>query len=822
MKKILTVFIILLLLLTASSCKWIFPDKNNDCKNKLVSDESHHWCACADCNTKKPNKEDHSFKGGICTVCSTTDGVIYELSANEKYALVTGYEGEAKEVRIADEYSGVPVTEIGAGAFRTKTSILEITLPDNVKFIRDNAFYTCTSLMKISLPDGISDVASTAFVNCWQLEYNTYDNARYTGTSSNPYLILISAKDDSIKDCKVNENTKFILEGAFTNCNDLESLTVPDSIISIDGALPENAPSLVYNAYDNAYYLGNESNPYAVLVKAKSNVIEACEINPNTGVIYTGAFKDCASIKSIVVPNSVVYIGGGAFSGCKNMTSLTLPSGLTSISSNMLYSCHALKSITIPEGVNTIKPNAFSSCSSLTSLKIPSGVTNIGGYAFESCTSLIDVYISDNVNVISRNAFLNCNNLKYTEYGNAYYLGNEDNPHIALIKAKDTSVSECEINKNTRLILPYAFSDCSQLKSVSIPEEVRFLGDYAFLKCSSLDSVTVNARLSGIKIGTFHECTSLKNLTLPDGISYIEGYAFKRCSSLSQITIPDGVVLIDEEAFAYCASLTNVILPDSIKNVTTAFSDCDSLAYNEYENAYYLGNNENPYVALIKAKSTAISECKINEKTKIIATHAFYECASLGSISIPDGVTHVYSGAFSNCSSLTDVSAGNGIIHLPDYVFSECTNLKSISLPQNLRVIGANAFSSCTSLKTLHLPSEIVVISNYAFKNCSSLESISLPESLKILGGMVFYNCNSLKGITIPAGVNSLTYTFINCPALESVVITKGVKSIYHAFSNCPVLKDIYYTGTEEDWAEIDYVDELPSYTNATVHFNHK
>ena len=123
--------------------------------------------------------------------------------------------------------------------------------------------------------------------------------------------------------------------------------------------------------------------------------------------------------------------------------------------------------------------------------------------------------------------------LKYNENNNAYYLGNEENPYVVLIKAKDTSITSCNINEKTKIIYSSAFSYCTSLTSVTIPNSVTFIGIHAFYNCSSL-----------------------KNVTIPDSVTSIGDSAFKNCISLEKVTIPNSVTAMGDEAFYDCSSLT--------------------------------------------------------------------------------------------------------------------------------------------------------------------------------------------------------------------------------------------------------------------------
>ena len=85
-------------------------------------------------------------------------------------------------------------------------------------------------------------------------------------------------------------------------------------------------------------------------------------------------------------------------------------------------------------------------------------------------------------------AFEGCDNLQYNEYGNALYLGNEKNPYVVLIRAKDTSMISVNIHDATKVIYEGAFSYCSGLTSITIPDSVTSIGEEAFSGCSELES----------------------------------------------------------------------------------------------------------------------------------------------------------------------------------------------------------------------------------------------------------------------------------------------------------------------------------------------
>jgi hypothetical protein len=179
-------------------------------------------------------------------------------------------------------------------------------------------------------------------------------------------------------------------------------------------------------------------------------------------------------------------------------------------------------------------------------------------------------------------------------------------------------------------------------------------------------------------------------------------FALCNCRNLTSVTIPNSVKSIGDGAFQDSRSLTSITIPNSVTSIGfAAFYDCRSLQYNEYNNAYYLGNSNNPYLVLVEAKYTNITTCGIYDNTRFICEYAFRNCTSLTSITIPDSVTSIGNSAFNNCDSLTSVTIGSGVKNIDMYAFSACSKLTSITIPDSVTSIGKSAFGGCSSLTSI-------------------------------------------------------------------------------------------------------------------------
>ena len=129
-------------------------------------------------------------------------------------------------------------------------------------------------------------------------------------------------------------------------------------------------------------------------------------------------------------------------------------------------------------------------------------------------------------------------------------------------------------------------------------------------------------------------------LKTADNYTTIEGYAFANCTSLKHIILADTVTTIGNNVFENCTSLESLIIPDNISSVDVhSFLDCPVSLYNEYDNACYMGSENNPYLIFIQPKNMEITSCKINSKTRFLPKYAFSGCKLLTSVTIPAGMT---------------------------------------------------------------------------------------------------------------------------------------------------------------------------------------
>ena len=424
--------------------------------------------------------------------------------------------------------------------------------------------------------------------------------------------------------------------------------------------------------------------------------------------------------------------------------------------------------------VTAIGDLAFYYNKTITSVVIPDSVTSIGYRSFDSCTSLVNVTIPSSVTSIGNDAFYNCTSLKYNEYDNALYLGNvKNNPYIVLIKAKDTNITTCDVYAGTKFISSQAFSTCTSLTSIEIPDSVTSIGTFAFKNCYSLNNITIPNSVTCIEARTFQNsniititlpesltdigyeafsnCQLLSNITIGDNVVNISDYAFQNCTSLENVTIGKSVTNIGEYAFDGCRSIKSISIPDSVTTIGyRAFRDCTSLV-----NAS-IGNSVTSLPSAMFWECTSLESITLPDSLETIYANAFYKCNSLKSITIPESVTSIGDAAFQFCTSLTSITIPSSITKIPRALLSDCTSLESVSMGNYVTSIEEYAFNSCTSLTSITLPDSLLLIEKAAFQSCKSLESIIIPNLVHTIRPNVFNNCDSLtiycEAISQPSG----------------------------------------------------------------------
>ena len=465
--------------------------------------------------------------------------------------------------------------------------ITSITIPEGVTTIGGNAFYACSSLNAISFPTSLAKIETGAFTGCdsrnkvYISDLAAWCSVSPGGTvTSNPFGSRGSLylNNELVTDLVIPDGVTTI-KGVFDTCYSITSVTIPDSVTSID----------------------------------------------------TFAFIRCANLASVTIGNGVKTIGNSVFYNCTSLTSITIPVSVTSIGNSAFYGCKSLASITIPDSITTIGASAFSNCSGLTSITIPNSVTTIGDNAFSGCSGELVVN-----KLIEKDCGSTYSNLMTTWLKGSTFSSIIIPDNVTKIGnytlSEHPTLTSITIGNGVTTIGDRAFYVCSKIASVTIPNNVITIGELSFYNCNSLTSVTIGDGVTTIKKQAFGWCSSLQEFngkfasedgrylikdgeliifapagltsyTIPNSVTTIGKSAFSGCSSLTSITIPDSITTIGGNAFYDCSGLTSITIPNSVTTIgDNAFYGCSNLKtfISKCKKAptvytYTFGNSESTY-----------------------------------------------------------------------------------------------------------------------------------------------------------------------------------------------------------------------------------
>ena len=408
-----------------------------------------------------------------------------------------------------------------------------------------------------------------------------------------------------------------IAKKAFENCNNLTSITIPESVTEIGNyafagcgnlksiEIPSNVNSIGTYAFQKCTQLSS------VIFAARSQIrsienytfckcgnLKSIEIPSNVKSIGTYAFQNCSQLSSVTFAENspLTSIGNLAFDGCKILSSIEIPSSVTSIGTSAFYNCEQLRSVTFAENspLTSIGNSAFYGCKILSSIEIPSGVTSIGTKTFYNCSQLSNVKFAENSSLtsIGNSAFNGCKILSSIEIPSGVTsIGSNTFDNCSQL----SNVKFAE-NSSLTSIGNYAFRGCKILSSIEIPSGVTSIGTYAFYNCSLLGSVTIadDAALTSIGNNAFSGCNNLKSIFIPANVTTIGSDAFYKCTQLSSVTFAEksSLTSIGTSAFNNCVNISSITIPDEVQRI-------DAKAFQNVKNVNYNGPAEgSPWGAL--------------------------------------------------------------------------------------------------------------------------------------------------------------------------------------------------------------------------------
>lgn len=758
------------------------------------------------------------------------DGIKYSVLGKGKVGVVaineeTKYEGEiVLPETVTFEGVSYTLTTICSGAFEQCYNLTSVSIPATITAIEKEAFYNCSPRIEckattppVCVSRSFYNVSGKVYIPEGTLEL--YQAA--TGWKDFTYLIDAAY----VPDFTVDGVTYTQLGKESVGVRGLQPVFIDEYSIINEVVLPETVEHEGITYRLTEIWSTNTSG---------SSWLRSIVIPEGVEVVRGGAFQYNGGLETVVFPTSLTAIGELAFSQCEKLESVELPEGLTLLGRYAFEWCRSLRKITIPASVTVIEEGTFRYCPADTIIVKSMTPPTLGERAYHDDlgqkhnllivpTGSWETYMSttpwksfleireaggrSNVFEVDgiryRLPLIESNEVEVTAGGD--YRGDMVIPGSVVYEGKEYSVTS---------IRGEAFRGCTDLTSVVISEGVRYLYNYAFQQCTNLKSVSIPSTLEETAFyNAFYFCKGLENIVVADNHPTLEsrGDAIIRKESLELIFGCQGTVIQDDVksiapfAFSY-TDIKEVKIPNSVIRIGEyAFTACDSLvslhvgsgavefAYNSYGRPEGLGNQ----VRNVFADCNNLRTIVIDEGNPLIDSrngcNAIVETATntilLGSngTTIPEGIGAIEQEAFALCEKLEALHIPSSLDTIPLGTFSYCPNLTTITVDEENTKFDSR--SNCnaiieTATNTLLLgcvntaiPQDVEHIATRAFYSCQGWEELVIPDAVQTVGDEAFYNCRLLTSMTFGEGVRELgnnifpwQYPSLDSPYLETIV----------------------------------------------------
>lgn len=758
-----------------------------------------------------------------------------------------------EEVVFEGNFKGIA---IGAGAFRNCVRITAITLPDNVEQIGDNVFEGCYNLTNLAysaeiplgrlfttvnpqndnwykaeqggvtyyLPKKLKEIVVTntataiadfAFQNATQITKVTLA----TQNGDKPYTTEIGnyafANTGSIA---VNlGSVKIIGNAAFRNSgiatvefialkklgvdafNGTKNVTVVDfSKAPIDNV---SARAFANSSIARVDLGGIKTISMSAFADSGLSIVSAGESVESikkmafykTKITSVGIFQNVVDIEEKAFhetdffnnESGLVVIGKVLYSAKSEGGTITPNTTVVSIApyafENSQYAALDLGGFSNLKYVGSF---AFANNSSIVEIILPASLSEIKDSAFTgSSIKKINLSACSNISRIWQYAFANCEAL--------------DTITFATFTSTDDMAVKLAIND-------YAFSGCTKLVTLNLPENLGTLDSYAFENCTALETVNFVANAKFIKPETTEGGTDpAPEAYDPAGLVTIIGDgAFMGCNKLKIVSLPYFIARIGNSAFENCTALTTFTTMDGADKKTAALRTIGDRAF--FGNTSLNSVDENTTKGVNTIGVSAFENCEKLETINIsgvtrFAEGVFRNAKALKNVTMSASAS-IYVGqeAFRNCVNLSDITAR--IAAADDGAFRNCISLRAITfVSSGIENIGSNAFNGCVLIQKVSIPSSVVTIGDSAFDGCRGITSLTFEsnETLQKIGYSAFGGCSLLTRVILPSSLGELNASaFYGCSDLKYVEFGENIQTVGEdAFALCATGLELRFTG---------------------------
>ena len=538
---------------------------------------------------------------------------------------------------------------IADDAFSGSRALFKVEIGKNVVSIGDNAFNSCVNLKTVVIGDGVTDIGYAAFDNCYnltdvtigngvervgastfgdqwegncaKLKLNEFDKALYLGNAENPYVLLYRMNSydgltfDKIENCAINENCKIIYGYAFSGCEKLAEINIPDSVV----------------------YVGDS------------------------------AFSYCGSLKNVAIPEKVTEINFATFSQCTSLKSVKLGEGVKNIGGYAFADCTALSLVTIHRNLEYIDYHAFENCYKLVEVLNNSDLNIVVGEDIE------------NGGIGKYALSVHSGESEMDVVGDTYKFLTVDGKNYLVDAVDKEEVYNLPENYKGKpyAIRDYAFYGMKCLSGVNIAGEITDIGDYAFSECKNLLTVSITAKLNDTGRYAFKNCPFLSKVVIGGSVKEIAPNSFENCNMLSSVKIFGGVESVGASAFLGCDNIKDINFVGDVNDWVKIKSLGELMRYGAASKKFFIDGTVLANVVISAADyvgdhafygCSSIVSVTLNESVKSIGNGAFANMRALTKVEIK-GEAEIESGAFKNCANLTEVILSDKIKDIGSFAF---------------------------------------------------------------------------------------------------------------------------------------------------------
>ncbi len=622
------------------------------------------------------------------------------------------------------------VGAIGIGAFQDCTRLSNLTLPNGLQTIGESAFLFCHGLTVVEIPNTVHTLGRQAFSTCQNLIAVTIPDSVVTfGTNifNNSLNVTVYCNIDSEAEYYAYNNSipylyiaPFTIEfdanggmgGTIVTQNCGTALTAP-AVTKIGYTLTGWAPAVppATPAENITYYAQWTVNKYTITFDANGGIggkstlmswgaalvppVVTRELYLFNGWVPSVPMNvplgDATYIAQWVPIYSYTISGGEVtITGCNTGVTgaVIIPDEfegcpVTGIGYQAFQNCTGITGITIPASVTFIDARAFMGCTGLTAVTIPAGVTSIGNQAFQDCTALASITVPTSLAGIGGAAFAN------TAWMNA----KPDGPVTigsVFYRYKGTMPAGTTVTVSTGTlgIAGGAFSGCTGLTAVDLPETLTTIGANAFSGCTGLGRTVIPQSVTAIGAQAFNNCTAMTYCCYPD--SY--GHVYAAANDIPHTL----VVKITFDANGGSGGTSTAMAIGSALSAPTVTRS--SFVFNGWSPALPATVPEEPVTYV--AQWTTVFSYTVKES---IATVTGTNTAISGEQEIPAAlggypVKNIGEAAFRNMTGITSMTIPDGMLTIGGGAFDGCSGLTTVIIPASVRDIGTNAFRGCPGL----------------------------------------------------------------------------------------------------------------------------